>query len=121
MEAITGARAMRRAVAARGGSECSSAKGGSARRDPTYSSIIGVGDGQIMATIAALLNSGGGSSEQEQLRLLPTVDKAFRLKDCAEALAELRAGHVAGKIVLVHTAEAVAELEARHVPLQHFD
>ena len=73
-----------------------------------------------MATVAELLDSGDGSKGQEQL-LLPTVDKAFRLTDCAEALVELRAGHVAGKLVIVHTTEAVAELEARNVPLQQLE
>eukprot|EP00937_MAST-01D_sp_MAST-1D-sp2_P001460 g1460.t1 len=90
-DAATGARRLRARCAARGA---------------TYRSVIGTGDGAIVRRLAALLEAGSLRAE---------VQCAYAMPRAAEALAELRRGRVAGKLVVVVTADAAAQARAAGV------
>ena len=76
-DSVTGARALRRRLAARGAS---------------YANIIGQGDGPALRAVARLMREG---------RVRAIIDKRYALDEARAAIAYQRAGHVAGKVVVV--------------------
>jgi len=73
---VSGARSVRRACEARGG---------------TFRSIIGTGDGRIMKQIARVLGSGSFRA---------VIDRTYPLRDICKAIAYQRKGRAAGKVVI---------------------
>eukprot|EP00300_Choanocystis_sp_HF-7_P011423 c17454_g1_i2.p1 GENE.c17454_g1_i2~~c17454_g1_i2.p1 ORF type:complete len:282 (+),score=65.30 c17454_g1_i2:462-1307(+) len=62
-----------------------------AEKNATYTTVIGCGDGEIMAVIARAM-------EEEKLRAV--VDSEFALEQTVEAFARLESGHVTGKVLV---------------------
>ena len=57
-----------------------------------YGHVIGTGDGAIVQKLAELLEAG---------TLRPVIDRRYALGDAREALAYLRTGRAAGKVVVL--------------------
>eukprot|EP00947_MAST-08B_sp_MAST-8B-sp1_P003056 g3056.t1 len=77
-EAVSGARRLRNACAGGG-------------RGATFSHVIGTGNGEIMAKVAALLEDG---------TIAGVVDRVFDMAEAVEAIEYQKAGHAAGKVVI---------------------
>lgn len=76
LNCVTGARAMKNAVEMRGAKYCS---------------IIGTGNGEIVADVAKLMQAG---------KLVAVIDTQYDLKESMKALEKLQSGRVAGKVII---------------------
>ena len=76
MNLVTGGRSLKNACEARGA---------------TFAHIIGTGNGEIMAEVAKLMESG---------QVKAVIDSEWELKDTGKAIEKLKGGRALGKIVI---------------------